>query len=287
MSTKVLITGASGLLGRAVLHEFESDRKWSTLGLAFSRASGNLRKVDITDQQAVKDIMQEFKPDIVIHSAAERRPDVVDKQEEATYRLNVESTRSICQVAKSIGATIFYISTDYVFDGKNPPYRETDAPNPLNRYGVSKLEGEKVTLAESKGIPISKRVSKPTYKQAPLRTPQTLASCLTMSSDIQHIASDIAVVLKQLAEKKIQGQDTAGIFHWSGDEKMTKYSMAMAMAEAFSLPTNHIQADRNPSGGATRPYDAHLDCSRAQSLGIGQRTPFKSTIREILEPFYP
>lgn len=84
-----------------------------------------------------------------------------------------------------------------------------------------------------------------------------------------------------------QGQDTAGIFHWSGDEKMTKYSMAMAMAEAFSLPTNHIQADRNPSGGATRPYDAHLDCSRAQSLGIGQRTPFKSTIREILEPFYP
>lgn len=84
-----------------------------------------------------------------------------------------------------------------------------------------------------------------------------------------------------------QGQDTAGIFHWSGDEKMTKYSMAVAMAEAFSLPTNHIQADRNPSGGATRPYDAHLDCSRAQSLGIGQRTPFKSTIREILEPFYP
>lgn len=50
----------------------------------------------------------------------------------------------------SVGASVIYISTDYVFDGKNPPYKETDTPNPLNKYGKSKLEGEKVTLAEGK-----------------------------------------------------------------------------------------------------------------------------------------
>lgn len=60
MTKKVLITGASGLLGRAVVHEFEHDGSWKILGLAFSRTHGKLRKVDITDQQAVDEVMQEF-----------------------------------------------------------------------------------------------------------------------------------------------------------------------------------------------------------------------------------
>jgi S-adenosylmethionine synthetase len=51
-----------------------------------------------------------------------------------------------------LGATMIYISTDYVFDGTNPPYSETDIPNPLNRYGKTKLQGEQVTLEASQGI---------------------------------------------------------------------------------------------------------------------------------------
>nr|KAG5705430.1 hypothetical protein BaRGS_004557 [Batillaria attramentaria] len=134
----------------------------------------------------------------------------------------------------AVDASVIYISTDYVFDGKNPPFKVTDPPNPLNKYGKASLKGK-----------------------------------------------------RQLLEKKIEGEDISGIFHWSGDEMMTKYDMAVAMAEAFGIPKGHIKADKNPSGGAPRPYDAHLDSSRVESLGICKRSKFKDRIRPALERFYP
>ena len=147
MRKKVLITGASGLLGRALLKEFTrfSD-SWETLGLAFSRAGGDLRRVDLKNKDEVNTVVEEFQPNLIIHSAAERRPDVVEKNEDETTKLNVTATRIIAEAATKANAFMLYISTDYVFDGTSPPYKTTDKPNPLNRYGQSKLDGENATL---------------------------------------------------------------------------------------------------------------------------------------------
>ncbi|KAK7097521.1 methionine adenosyltransferase 2 subunit beta-like isoform X2 [Littorina saxatilis] len=298
MAKRVLITGASGLLGRAVLKEFERDGSWSVLGLAFSRAGDKLRKVDITDKQAVNNVMQEFKPTVVIHSAAERRPDVVEKQVEATQALNVSATHFVCQGAAQVGGSVIYISTDYVFDGKNPPYKETDIPNPLNTYGKSKLEGEKVALAEGKDnavlrVPILYgHVEKLDESAVTVLFPKvknTSETCVMSDYERRYPThcDDVASVLRQLAEKKVEGTDISGVFHWSGDENMTKYDMAIAMAEAFNLPTSHIQADKNPSTGTTRPYDAHLATSRAEGLGICKQSKFREQIKPALEKFFP
>ena len=147
MGKRVLVTGASGLLGRAILKEFtQCQDGWEALGLAYSRAKGNLKKVDLKNKDDVASIVEEFKPNIVIHSAAERRPDIVEKNEEETKMLNVTATRNIAEASSKADAFFLYISTDYVFDGSNPPYKPTDKPNPLNKYGQSKLEGENVTL---------------------------------------------------------------------------------------------------------------------------------------------
>ena len=147
MEKRVLITGASGLLGRAILREFtQCSVGWEVLGLAYSRARENLRKVDLKNKDEVKTVMDEFKPSLVIHSAAERRPDVVENGEEETKKLNVIATRTIADAAAKANAFLLYISTDYVFDGTSPPYKPTDKPNPLNKYGQSKLDGENVTL---------------------------------------------------------------------------------------------------------------------------------------------
>ncbi|KAL8576443.1 hypothetical protein ACOMHN_049010 [Nucella lapillus] len=316
-SKKVLITGASGLLGRAVMQEFERDGTWAVLGLAFSRAGNKLRKVDITDKQAVKDILQQFKarkvditdkqavkdilqqfkPALVIHSAAERRPDVVENQVEATQKLNVAATQTLCQETAAVGGSVIYISTDYVFDGNNPLYKESATPTPLNAYGKSKLEGEKVTLAEGKANAV---LRVPVLYGEVERIDESAVSVLfSKVKDVDHTCvmshyerrypthcHDIAVVLKQLADRKIQGSDISGVYHWSGDEMMTKYDMAMAMAKAFGLPITHIQADKNPSGGAPRPYDAHLDRSRVEELGICPRSKFCEQIKPTLEKFF-
>ena len=148
---RVLITGASGLLGRAILKQFSISDKWEVLGLAHSRATGTLKKVNLLDFEETKRVVKEFKPHVLIHSAAERRPDVVENDEETCIKMNVGVTETLASTIIELNSGLempehfmLYISTDYVFDGTSPPYKPLDEPNPLNKYGKSKLAGEQV-----------------------------------------------------------------------------------------------------------------------------------------------
>ena len=150
---RVLVTGASGLLGRAVVKQFASDEAWQVMGCAHSRCKGNLKKIDLMDLDATEKLVRVFRPNVLIHSAGERRPDVVEKDEAKAKRMNVESTARLAEVMTSLNADLdkpehfmLYISTDYVFDGTCPPFKPHDKPNPLNKYGKSKLEGERMLL---------------------------------------------------------------------------------------------------------------------------------------------
>ncbi|RXM96439.1 Methionine adenosyltransferase 2 subunit beta [Acipenser ruthenus] len=221
---RVLVTGATGLLGRAVYKEFQ-DNDWYTVGCGYSRARPRFEKCNLLDADAVRAMIQEFQPHVIVHCAAERRPDVVESQTDAAIQLNVSAAGNL---AKEAGVSfVIYISTDYVFDGRNPPYDVNDTPNPLNLYGKTKLEGER------------------------------------------------------------EDPSLRGIFHFSGNEQMTKYEMACAIADAFSLPSSHLRPiTETPVGsGALRPHNPQLDCSRLENLGIGHRTPFKQGIKECLWPF--
>ena len=95
----------------------------------------------------MRDFILAQQPKVIVHAAAERRPDVSAEQPEQVLALNVESTRHLAQCAKEVGAYLIYISTDYVFDGTQPPYEVDDQPSPLNFYGETKLAGERA-LAE-------------------------------------------------------------------------------------------------------------------------------------------
>lgn len=148
---RVLITGASGLLGRAILKQFSISDKWEVLGLAHSRATGTLKKANLLDFEETKRVVKEFKPHVLIHSAAERRPDVVENDEETCIKMNVGVTETLASTIIELNSGLempehfmLYISTDYVFDGTSPPYKPLDEPNPLNKYGKSKLAGEQV-----------------------------------------------------------------------------------------------------------------------------------------------
>ncbi|XP_071127491.1 methionine adenosyltransferase 2 subunit beta-like isoform X1 [Mytilus edulis] len=297
MSKKVLITGASGLLGRAVYKEFVNEGSWEVLGLAFSRCTGKLRKCDITKDEEVKTVMKEFNPSVVIHSAAERKPDAVEKKPEATQQLNVSATKVICQNAAAVGAWVLYISTDYVFEGTSPPYKEDAIPNPLNKYGQSKFEGEKVTMEVSQDNSILRvPILYGDIEYLDESAVTTLFQKVTDSSKPCPMSDyerrfpthcdDIAYVIRQLADKRIVDNSIKGVYHWSGDENMTKYDMALVMAEVFSLPSDHIQPDKKPSPGASRPFNSQLSCQRLKDLGIAKHSQFQSKILNVLKPYY-
>ncbi|KAJ3111717.1 Methionine adenosyltransferase 2 subunit beta [Phlyctochytrium bullatum] len=143
--------GGERLLGRAVVKEL-ADAGFQVIGTAFSRASASLEKLDLRDPKAIEEFLEKHRPAALIHCAAERRPDVAERDREGARRLNVESAKAVASAAKKVGAWHVYISTDYVFDGKNPPYETTDAANPLNFYGISciPLAPTKRSLGETK-----------------------------------------------------------------------------------------------------------------------------------------
>jgi len=293
-----LLTGASGLLGRAILRELQKyPAKWEVLGLAFSRTAGGLKKVDLNNSDELQCVVSDFKPDFVIHSAAERRPDKVDGDKEGTHSLNVSATLNICKMAASVGAPVLYISTDYVFDGDNAPYKPDDVTNPLNYYGQTKLEGEGEVLKTSSGnIVLRVPILYGEVEFVDESAVTTLFKCVKDASKVtvqDHYArrfptlvDDVADIIQQIIQKKMQDKSLGGVYHWSGNECFTKYEMAVAMADVFELPHSHITGNSSPPpAGVKRPYDANLDSEKLAKLGIGSNTPFKEGIKRCLQKY--
>ncbi|GAV04078.1 hypothetical protein RvY_14413-2 [Ramazzottius varieornatus] len=292
----VVVTGASGLLGRAVLKRFE-EAGWKATGLAFSRAHKhpNLVKLDITDQEAVKHFLVSTRPEVIVHCAAEKSPDVVEKQPEEARKLNADATRNLALCAVQVKAFFIYISTDSVFDGKNPPYAEDATTSPLNKYGHSKRDGEVSTINLNAGVvlripflygPVDELAESSVailFGQVKAGKPVTISHY-----DYRRPAhvDDIAGVVLLLAEKKLAGEQIYGIYHWSGPDQMTKYEMALIMADLFKLPKDHIKADPNaPTSGAPRAVDPSLSCERLQKLGAPTPVDFRTGVVPVLQPF--
>ena len=163
---KVVVTGASGLLGRSLIRLLTlaapSD-DYEVIGLAYSRAEEPLRKLDLLDAEATTELLRELQPDVVVHCAAERFPDRADADPERARALNVDVCSRLAADCASCGAALIYLSTDYVFDGgvksgAFPPY-QTDAPTcPVNFYGQTKRGGEEAVLAVPACHPVVVRV---------------------------------------------------------------------------------------------------------------------------------
>ena len=105
------------------------------------------------------------------------------------------------------------------------------------------------------------------------------------------LVEDVAAVCRHIADKRVDGNDftVTGTWHWSSAESMTKYTMAVQMAEVFGLPHDHLSPNKMPPSGAPRPHNAALECSELQSMlpngGVGMRTSFEEVIKTCLKPY--
>ena len=132
---KVLVTGATGMLGSDLCPMLED--------AGFDVIETTIEELDITDEQNVKDLLNDVKPDYVIHCAAYTNVDKAEEEPDKAENVNGTATKYIARACKANEAVLIYISTDYVFDGtKNTPYVPSDKTNTINAYGLSKLHGE-------------------------------------------------------------------------------------------------------------------------------------------------
>ncbi len=132
---KVLVTGANGQLGTDVVLALEKK--------GFDVKAAGRSEIDITNFSDVSEKINKFMPECVIHCAAYTNVDMAEEERNTCKLINVTGTENIAKAAVSVGASIMYISSDYVFDGtNNMPMEIDDKPNPINYYGMTKLLGE-------------------------------------------------------------------------------------------------------------------------------------------------
>ena len=146
---KILITGSTGLLGQAL--SLRLAQSCDVTGVARHAPAvalaGRHLVCDLTDREQAARVVKDVAPDAVIHTQALSDVDRCEQEPALARRMNVEATANLVRALEGLPALLVYVSTDYVFDGRQQtPYVEASAPNPLSVYARSKLEGEQIAL---------------------------------------------------------------------------------------------------------------------------------------------
>ncbi len=274
---RVLVTGASGLLGSKLVAELVS-RGYEVVAI-HNRNPVMLEheklvkiKLDITNRTLLEDLILRARPDVIIHCAAYTDVDGCERDRELAWRVNVEATRSIVRAARVVRSYLIYVSTDYVFDGEKGMYREDDVPNPVNYYGLTKLIGEELVRASDLlytivrpsaiyGVGGSKK-SFAEYVAEKLSREERVRALVDQFVSPTHNTL-LAKTIVEIVEMR-----PMGTIHVAG-ERMSRYEFAIRIAKALGLPTELIEEARMEEMRhwiAKRPRDSSLDTNKARAL---------------------
>ncbi|HSV49447.1 MAG TPA: dTDP-4-dehydrorhamnose reductase [Candidatus Acidoferrales bacterium] len=272
---KLLITGASGLYG-SKLAKLALDRGIEVYSSDIQGLSvyGNFVKLDITDKVRVEEVFCSIKPDVVVHAASLTDVDKCELNKELAWRVNVDGTKHVAEASRQAGSFLVYISTDYVFSGEKGCYVESDSPEPLNYYGLTKLEAETVvmqTMAESDffigrpsviygATPAAGKVNFALWLIEALRKGERVRIVVDQWNT-PTLNTNLAEMTLEVLERRLNG-----VFHTCGATRVSRFEFATMIADCFGLDKSLI--DRVSavqfSWPAKRPTDSSLDTSLAQ-----------------------
>ncbi|MBE3667133.1 dTDP-4-dehydrorhamnose reductase [Vibrio navarrensis] len=268
---KILITGCNGQVGYCLTQRLKS--KAEVLALDYDG-------LDITDQQAVMQTVNEFQPDYIINAAAHTAVDRAEQEVELSYAINRDGPRNLAEAAQQVNAVLLHISTDYVFDGDGEqPYEESDATAPQGVYGQSKLEGELI-VARSCDKHLILRTAwvfgehGNNFVKTMLRLAQTRDELNIVGDQVggPTYAGDIADALITMVDSIEQGQQPEwGVYHFSGMPYASWYEFA---AKIFEVAVNNRVLEKQPNISAIptsdyptpakRPANSRLNCSKIE-----------------------
>lgn len=277
---KLLVFGAEGQLGRA-LGRVAVKRGIELIGLSHADC-------DITRREAVNAAVAAAGGfEVAVNAAAFTKVDAAESEPELCFAVNEAGARHIAEACAAEGIPLIQISTDYVFDGrKDCPYREEDAPHPINVYGASKLAGEQAVLAASDGHIVIRTSwlygpNEGNFLATMLRLAKTRDSLSVVDDQFgcPTVTDDLAEAICRLAEtaSAAGGAEAArGLFHFCGTGPITWCHFARAIfaeAERHGLRVPKVMATTTAAfaAPAPRPLYSALDCGRITGLlGIAQ-----------------
>jgi dTDP-4-dehydrorhamnose reductase len=281
-SMKILVLGAQGQLGT----ELVRTNPGHTL------VSHTRSDVDLTEATALDSYVRATAPDVVINTVAFNQTEQCETEPNAAWAVNTLAPRSLAGLCVEVGARLVHFSTDFVFDGtKRAPYVESDAPNPINVYALSKYGGERFVLAASTRHLVCRtaglygaagsRIKGGNFVQA-IRSRAQKGESLKVVNDIAlspTSAGDVAAQVWVLLEKPEAG----GVVHLTNSGGCTWFEFAQAILEESGLrvPLMPIPSSAWP-GKMRRSPDTRLSSQRLFSLGLKPLRPWREALAAYL-----
>jgi len=287
---KLLITGARGQVGSEIINIcHQSDLPYVATGRD---------DLDITDEDAVSEIVLRERPTAVINAAAYTAVDRAEQELEQAYAINRDGARNLAKACARANIPLLHISTDYVFDGtKHEAYTEQDVPNPTGVYGGSKLDGERA-VADNLEQHYILRVawvfgaSGQNFVRTMLRLGRERSELGVVSDQVggPTCAKDIAATLLQIAERFHKQQPMPwGIYHYTGTPAVTWYEFAIAVfeqAQQFGVlnktPTVSAITTADYPTPAQRPQNSMLNCDKITAALDIQQPDWKDGLKDVL-----
>lgn len=268
---KVLITGAGGQVGRALLDAVPDN---------FEAIACTHADLDVGAGEAVRDLVGRHQPTAIINAAAYTAVDKAESEPDAARRINAEGPGHLALAARECGARLIHISTDFVFDGvASIPYQPDSATNPLSVYGSTKRDGERVVLG---ALPERSTIVRSAwvYAATGANFVRTMLRIMRANSAVRVVADQVGTptAARSLAEAlwRIAGDpDIRGIHHWTDAGVASWYDFAVAIAEEGAelglLPPDvavtPIATSEYPTPARRPPYSV-LDKRSLASYGL-------------------
>ncbi|SDC19276.1 dTDP-4-dehydrorhamnose reductase [Williamwhitmania taraxaci] len=230
--------------------------------------------VDITKREELRRLFLKVRPDIVFNTAAIASPDVCVMNKELALLVNVDGARNIAELSTLYGAHLVHFSTDFVFNGCKPYLTEEDAPDPVNYYGFTKWESEKVVNAYADSYAIVRTVSVYGFLATLTRSNFILRVKAALEAGKEYRVPNDQFRTPTLVEDlanisiKIGIEGHSGLFHIAGQEGLTNYEFAIQAASVFCLdpqliiPVSSFEMDEK----AVRPLNTGFDISKARTI---------------------
>jgi len=276
-NARTLIIGGSGFLGSKLKDSIRGKNNYATFFKNKPISNGyNLSKniwMDIRKKSEIIYAIKTAKPSVVIYCGGITDTDVCEKEKQLAWDTNVGGVENLMSVYRG---KIIYFSTDYVFDGQNPPYSEESKPNPLNYYGVTKLEAEKKILERKENLVV--RVSglfgishsNNKFVNKLINSAKVFAYTNLISSPtyIDDVVRNMSVLIK-----------SPGIIHLSSHEGISRYNFLRMVVKFLGLSTSVLPCEyKTNTAIAKRPYNSTMI-----SLKCVETTPLKVAVKQMSE----
>lgn len=276
---RVIITGASGLLGQFLCQYFA--KKYEVIG-CYNTSKPNIQNVDLvqidlTEPSTLRSLVQKEKPQFLIHTAGYTSVDDCEMNPQIAHLQNVTCTKNICDILSNFDTKLIHISTDHLFSGKYENSSEESEVEPLNVYAQTKLLAEKEAFRLNNSVIVrtnfygghtEKKMSFTSWIINELKQNKQI----NMFDDVFFTSISICGLAENL--ELLMNSQLNGIYNIVGNERLSKYAFALKLAQIFELPTELIfkTSVENLHLKAKRPRDMSLSTEKVKKDLVGFRS---------------